>query len=176
MADMCETELRVYGKRQNLDKFIIDIDSSNEDQVIDFNKIIPMPNDLSKWDKDKDGSGLLNWRCENWGVGRDACLSKLTDNGDHLYYFFCTAWDPPFPIYEALISSYQTLDFDIIAIEKYLFQCVDISSKQGKIIKYITWSDKWVRYVNGESKFHLLKTDWVNGILHVGDPNPEFVD
>jgi len=142
MTDLVETEMRVYGKRQDLDKFISSIDGSNKDEVIDFNKIIPMPEDLSKWDKDNGHSGEYYWTREHWGAKWGAYTSGLTDEGDHLYYLFQTAWNPPLPIYEILISNYQTLDFHIIAIENYLFQCVDIRSRQGKITKYITWSDK----------------------------------
>jgi hypothetical protein len=97
----------------------------------------------------------------------------LTDKGDHLYYLFTTAWDPPFPIYETLISTYHTMDFHIIAIEGYCFQTVDILSKQGNITNYIIWWDALVRCVNNENKFYLLKEDKVNGALRVVKDQPK---
>ena len=172
MGDMYETELRVYGKRQDLDKFKSSIKSTNEDHVIDFNKIIPMPEDLSKWDEGERGSGKYHWTLKHWGAMYGSFGSMLVDEGDHLYYLITTVCDPPFPIYDTLISMYPTLDFHIIGVEGQAYKTVDILSKQGNITEYIRWTYTSVWCLNNECIDHYLKTNYVNGKLQVVNGPP----
>ena len=67
MADYVDSEMNVYGKRKDLIIFKEDV-LGEDDSALDFNKIVPMPEDVSAWDKKRKGDGWYYWQLEHWGV------------------------------------------------------------------------------------------------------------
>jgi hypothetical protein len=77
--------------------------------VFDFNKIIPMPDDIFRGnlgaeEREKYGNkNWYDWSCDNWGTKWPACDAEITEETDtEIHYRFLTAWDAPRPIVDAL--------------------------------------------------------------------------
>ena len=92
---------------------------SNEEHLpIDFNKIIPPPDNMftdNLGSKEREQCALegrpnwYDWQCDNWGTKWNAYSAHIEsewDGGDccELEIHFDTAWATPTPIFEALRS------------------------------------------------------------------------
>lgn len=73
---------------------------TDEEGKFDFNKIIPMPDDIYRGDlgeKERAKYGKKNWydwSIENWGTKWNACDSNVQGNT----VYFETAWSCPLPL------------------------------------------------------------------------------
>lgn len=82
------------------------IESICVDEQIDFEKLIPMPDniyrgDLGQEEIEKYGSlNWYNWSIKNWGTKWNAYDGYITDT----QIVFSTAWSAPIPIYEKLVE------------------------------------------------------------------------
>lgn len=84
--------------------------SNNSDQLFDFDRVIPMPEELRDTNspnkvnpnelKQKYGfADWYEWRVFNWGTKWNASDVELTLNSPtELYLSFNTAWSPPTPV------------------------------------------------------------------------------
>lgn len=113
------------------DKFMeIVKDISCEDcfGLIDFNKVIPMP--------ESEEANWYHWCIENWGTKWNARLNtSLNFNDDDTVILFVTAWSTPEPIIYALSKRYP--DIDIVcefADEDIGYNCGRYGFKNGNDI------------------------------------------
>ena len=70
------------------------IKNDEEEYTLDFQKIIPMDEELLK------GEDWHSWRVENWGTKWEGYEGRF--NEDHTAFSFYTAWSPPLPIIKKL--------------------------------------------------------------------------
>ena len=99
---------------------------------IDFNNVIPMPNELSdtvsgsenakpEWQKEQSkklkakygADNWYDWSINNWGTKWNACNTEVELNENVLNYTFETAWDAPREIVRALEHMKETILKDI---------------------------------------------------------------
>ncbi len=95
--------------------------------LIDFNKLIPYPEQFAKLDREanewekahpanpwtgrpKDGfnQGGYEWRCENWGTKWNAYDQKRLSP---ISIYFQTAWSAPEPVMDALAAKFPDVSF-----------------------------------------------------------------
>ena len=133
MPNWCSNEVEIYGKEEDIAKFVDECFTDFKDtQVLDFAKVMPEP-DYDKPKKDgthNDGvqtefkwemPDWWTWRNDNWGTkwnlvpNHDGDLTKYDvvgqDDG-YIQLVFDTAWSPPNGIYEAITEKYPDLDIN----------------------------------------------------------------
>lgn len=124
MPNWCNNVLKVTGDKKKLDEMLKLIKTG--DFEFDFNKVVPMPEDLMAYDapiknKDKRNQHLVEfgatdwytWRLANWGTKWSAGEGVQVDrvSKEECVLCFDTAWSPPGPIIEALGKKYTELTF-----------------------------------------------------------------
>ena len=114
MPNWMRTALEVSGDQKLREKFFNAIGQGLEsEQPIDFEKIIPPPdnlfrgnigNDEEKYCKDNNLPNWYDWNRENWGTKWNAsyCELRPSKQGDSTVLLFETAWSLPLPILEKL--------------------------------------------------------------------------
>jgi len=112
MPNWCENNLIVSGEKSELDKFKKEVQGTGWDSVtpslLDFNQIIPMPQEVI--DEGYDESGY-SWETANWGCKWGAHEVDFYESDKALHYYFETPWSPPEPILLAMGDKYSKLDF-----------------------------------------------------------------
>jgi hypothetical protein len=94
----------------------------NEKDNFDFRKIIPQPKDLYMGSIGKEEEKLygdktwLVFNNKNWGTKWNASETEI--NYDKMEIRFTTAWSPPDPIFEKLLSDNQSKDIHILWSEE----------------------------------------------------------
>lgn len=93
MPNWCENFVRISGEKEEIARF------RRETDDMDFNKILPMPD--NKWDYD--------WCCDNWGTkwNVDKTGMEVYPHNDFIQYEFDTAWSPPEGIFHAINKQYK---------------------------------------------------------------------
>ncbi len=127
-------ELNFIGEQKDIDKILSLIHGEKEDQYIDFNKIIPMPDYIYRGDlgrKEQELYGKNNWydwSIDHWGTKWNAYYQEKKENT----IFFNTAWSIPYPIYEKLAEiCYENTEIAIGGgnplehprLEEFLIKC-----------------------------------------------------
>jgi len=121
MSNYVGNKIVFYGEDENVKKILEEIKS--EKQPIDFNRIIPMPNNIfrgnlgieeeQKYGKDN----RYDWSIENWGTKWNAYNTCLTEDDEgNTVLFFNTAWKPPMPIIEKLCEICHKSNVDLMGI------------------------------------------------------------
>jgi hypothetical protein len=88
--------------------------TGDNDYTFDFQKIIPMDEELCK------GEGWYDWCIQNWGTKWRGYDGRFND--DQTAFSFCTAWSPPLPVIKKLAEiTGQT--FILGYIEEGMFFC-----------------------------------------------------
>jgi hypothetical protein len=132
MVDYFINKMKIYGDRKDLETF-------NDEVILDknwgliFNNLIPMPEDLSKWDERGEDSGWYFWQLENWGVVWAERLTYVTDKGKYLNFVFENLYDAPIPIFETLIERYPTLNFEIKTYDPTDALVLEMVSEKGQL-------------------------------------------
>ena len=104
MPNHITNKIQFYGEKNDISKVLELI--KGEDEYIDFNKIIPMPNNIYQGnlgieERKKYGkNNWYDWSIANWGTKWGAYYSRLDEKDNALY--FDTAWSSPIPILDAL--------------------------------------------------------------------------
>ena len=95
--------------REHVKEGLAGINEEEQEIVFDFNKLIPMPDDIFRGnlgadEREKYGNkNWYDWSCDNWGTKWPACDAEITAETDtEIHYRFLTAWDAPRPIVDAL--------------------------------------------------------------------------
>ena len=89
MPNHCGNRITVTGDYKDRDAFVQKVQSDvkgKEPILLDFNKIIPEP---------EDNKGWFMWRNANWGTKWGSYDVKLKHNQEETVYTFLTAWGPP---------------------------------------------------------------------------------
>lgn len=114
------------------------IDLVNTDDQFDFEKIIPMPDDivrgnLSSEDMQKsNGKNWYNWSIDNWGTKWNAYDSDFGGTG----VIFSTAWSCPMPVFEKLSAMFpETTIYVEYADEDLGFNVGTLTFLGGKLIE-----------------------------------------
>ncbi len=104
MPNWCTNNIKINGKKETIDK-LYELYMTNN--IIDFDKIIPYPEEYAEMDKLKDGlgynSGGYQWCNKNWGtkwkLWSDVDFAGFERNNDEeVTAYFETAWSPPIPV------------------------------------------------------------------------------
>ena len=125
MPNHVTNRLRIRGPRETVLGLV---DFVKGESPFDFNKFIPMPDEV------KVGERWYDWARHNWGtkwnaysleaaLGMESPLELLAASQDEeaeleVEYEFDTAWSPPEPIIEAIVTRFPTLTFHYDAIEE----------------------------------------------------------
>ena len=151
MPNWCENDLVIKAKsKKDLDEIISFI--SNKKGDLDFNKIIPYPDEYAEKDKMADkmrkegkknipsdgyNSGGYQWCITNWGTKWNACSDseevKPAIKGNVAMYGFSTAWSPPEPIIIALGKKFPKANFSLKFYEGAMGFSGCLSMINGKI-------------------------------------------
>lgn len=127
MPNYCRNKFAIIASsKKELDDVVDFIKGDNGD--FDFNKIVPMPEDLdievvgcnaseevqAKYQSNIEKYGYkdwYDWRCDKWGCKWNAeIISVLVSEGElGIMIDFYTPWAPPIPIYEALSKKFPNL-------------------------------------------------------------------
>lgn len=87
----------------------------DENDNVDFNKIIPMPDEVNKspllsMDDMQAGPNWYNWSVSNWGTKWNACETTLLSRNT---VRFETAWSHPFPVMDKLCQMFPDATISI---------------------------------------------------------------
>lgn len=114
MPNWCSNELVIYEKDTKIAEKIWK-EITNDDCELDFEMIIPIPDDPAYRDEPnqqeakKSPNWWYNWNVKNWGTKWNACdTDSYWDGIDTIEFSFGTAWSPPTPIVRALAEKYPT--------------------------------------------------------------------
>lgn len=103
MPNWVRNELSIVTFDDNKRKEVLEFIKGEEDTPldIDFNKIIPMPEELH------DNGGWYDWRIYNWGTKWN---SSPISCDDYLIVFE-TAWSTPEPVIKKLSELFKDIEF-----------------------------------------------------------------
>ena len=135
MPNLAINYLNITGPKAEIKKCIKQVKNRKEKNILDLNKIVPIPKQLT--DNENDTSNELDlWFVENWGTHRnilDAYGGWSTDDSYNI--FFASAYTPPAQAILQLSAQYPKLTFAIQAIEPLLEVAYDIKCLRGKFEK-----------------------------------------
>ena len=79
------------SKLQKVKEFLYsDASDDTEENVFDFNNVVPEPKEAEDW---------YMWRVNSWGTKWNSSCAEITyEDEETLEYQFDTAWSPPEPI------------------------------------------------------------------------------
>ena len=115
MPNWCNNRVEIYGYDNDEELRAFKALVTSEKSKFDFNKILPMPEELTDTVKgsnhvpskeliEKYGyDNWYDWRVENWGTKWELDEDvQVSDDGEYIKYDFETAWAPPEGIYHAI--------------------------------------------------------------------------
>ena len=128
--EKCENKLTVFGEERDLNIFKKSVAS---EQVLDFERILPMPRDLERTysqsiEEDKEflyglkkkygHDDWYSWRIEKWGTKWNVLPGTSSLKIEHkdqikLIYEFDTAWDPPVGVIKEASKIFPLLLFKL---------------------------------------------------------------
>ena len=80
---------------------------TSDDNVFDFNNIVPMPENIFKAE-----SGTRDWCCENWGTKWNSSNATVDwEEEMDVKFIFDTAWSAPTPIADKLQRMFKGVNF-----------------------------------------------------------------
>ena len=115
MPNWITNKLTINADNETLERIIAEV--RNGDKPFDFEKVIPMPDNVYKGNLGPEEEKLYgknnwyDWSIDNWGTKWNACHNNEDDiveifNGK-LVYEFDTAWAAPFPVALKLSEKYK---------------------------------------------------------------------
>ena len=161
MPNWCENQLSIYGKKEDMDKFISVI-KAGEDEYKLLETLYPTPEELSIGDVSMtpDEQQLANqqkfgykswydWRIDKWGtkwpesdlrIAQD--YTNRADDRVEIAFGFDTAWSPPIEAFDKISMDYPNLLFCLYYEEPGMGFCgknvwangESIESYQGDLI------------------------------------------
>lgn len=103
MPNHVTNKIEFIGKKYDIEKVLELIKC--EDECIDFNKIIPTPDNIYQGNLGPEERKLYgannwyDWNRENWGTKWNAYWSSLESDNVLIFH---TAWSTPIPVFEKL--------------------------------------------------------------------------
>lgn len=176
MPNWCMNTLSIEGEREDLEKLV-----ELTTKKLDFDRIVPMPEHqdgvffvnggLGQKEKEEYGkNNWYDWSVENWGTKWNTLPDevKFDDFGDTLEFSFDTAWSPPLPIIDALMSRFPNLHFTLAYFE---FGCmfggeygtdgeIRFSEEQMMVKDIQDWTDYYLERIEEELEEY-TGDDWM---------------
>lgn len=132
MPNHCGNRLTVTGDFKARDAFVQAVkgDTEREDEEpkqLDFNKILPQPEDVDRWVPPGPpspmqlfiGGGCISWRNHYWGTKWGAYDTILVHNEEKTVYTFLTAWAPPNGNFmRAMVAKFPDVKLDLRFAER----------------------------------------------------------
>lgn len=134
MPNYCNNTLYIEGNRHTINK-IIDFVKS-EENVFDFDNIVPMPKDIFRGNIGPDEmktygkSNWYDWSIENWGTKWNSIDAVEDDD----CIDFLTAWSPCDPVIAALAAMFPTMRFTYTFYETGCGFCGERVYENGNLI------------------------------------------
>lgn len=116
MPNYCQNTLKIIAK-DDVVKTIIDMmrgTGEDEGNLFDFNKVIPMPENIYRGAVGKEEEALYgknnwyDWSIENWGTKWNSVDAELREN----CFVFDTAWSPCSPVISTLAEMFPEARFE----------------------------------------------------------------
>jgi len=124
MPNWVRNEVSFWSDDDEKRKEILETLKSDE-SVVDFQKIIPMPEEYledQRW---------YDWRVKNWGTKWNAHEPYVSDG----YMDFDTAWSTPEPIIKRLSEMFKDVDFSVrFADEDFGYNVGEYTYCNGKLV------------------------------------------
>ncbi len=144
MPNWVSHRITCTGSKNVLEQLIQGITTTeNNDTVIDFNRIIPMPalvfgEALNREQQDKmPNRNWYDWSLEHWGTKWNACHSKIGRiTSETVIIYLDTAWSTPAPVFERLAWLFPELQFDIGYIDEGWGFAGKVTFKKGELQQY----------------------------------------
>lgn len=105
MPNWTSNRIHITGKESDIRAFLEAV--KGQDELVDFNRIIPMPPLLSHADRH-------SWQDQHWSTWNASNVFIKDENAikhGHVELAFETAWCEPEPIYRKLFEMFQALTF-----------------------------------------------------------------
>ena len=146
MPNWCSNDLTIITKTPKQFTKLIQGITNNNDQPFDFNRIIPVPEELSNTNspnkenaqemKDKYGyEDWYNFRCAKWGTKWNACdVEMRLESPTEVSISFNTAWSPPIPIIEAIAQKYPFADITFSYYEEGMGFAGEFVYSKGQLV------------------------------------------
>lgn len=136
------------GEKSVIKTMLNEIKGQDEDGyslLIDFNKIVPMP--------EEEEDNWYDWRCEHWGTKWNAYEQNELVDG----LMFWTAWSNPKQVIIALSKKYPSIRIDVeYADEDYGNNCGKYSVENGIVSNetiYNAWRSEDQDYIEEAQDF-----------------------
>lgn len=158
MPNWCHNYMEITGPADEITRFkqfCLGAVFKGEPEQIDFNKIVPMPEDLKNQELShpRPERNWYDWACDHWGTKWNACHYHVGRDEPGLYECgFDTAWSPPVPIWEKIGEMFSKLTFVLGGSEPLADYGYEGSIKGGKVdvVKVpLVW--EWTNSVTGET-------------------------
>lgn len=107
-SPICTNALSITGPA--LDRKAFREAAASEDEILSFNRFIPMPEDIAR---SGDNSLIYQWCNENWGDRWTANETILATDTWRLEYRFITAYCPPDKVVQEMSRRFPTLSFSL---------------------------------------------------------------
>jgi len=136
MPNWCSNKLEIQGNKKDVAKVLnfVGNKKDNNQKVLDFQKIIPMPEELAnttsptqkdekakakKLSKKYGASNWYDWHILRWGTKWNCDGARIEDGVDdkNITIGFETAWSPPLPIVLSLAKKFPKINFRLDYIE-----------------------------------------------------------
>ena len=104
MPNHVTNKIKFYGEQSNINKILEII--KGEEGCIDFNKIVPTPDNIYQGNLGVEERKLYgtnnwyDWNCTHWGTKWNAYSTSFSVNTNTIW--FDTAWSSPIPVLDAL--------------------------------------------------------------------------
>ena len=172
MPNWCYVTLEARASKEELQKFYDKViiptpDSDEGKEALDFNAIIPMPNnifrgnlgDAEREQCKRDGiPNWYDWSIGHWGTKWNAAFtSVLWESDERLFINFATAWSYPMPVMLKMFEMFPSIEFMAKAEEEsdefHFIHYSDGTIEKGEVVylaengNEITYDqkiDKWV--------------------------------
>jgi hypothetical protein len=122
LAVQCDDKRVITKIRELLIKKGEGVDEQN---IFDFNNIIPMPkyistDEISYKDDFLKKFSWFDWRVENWDTKWNSYYGMvLTDNDDEIAIAFTTAWYPPMNVINKLFSVFDMVSGSLFYVSEF---------------------------------------------------------
>jgi len=146
VPNYCYNSLTITTKTPKQFAKLIQGITNDSEQPFDFNRIIPMPQELldSPSPNNVNPNELIQkygfpswyeWRCAKWGTkwnASDVVMNLETPTEVHIS--FSTAWSPPIPVIETLAKKYPFADVTLSYEEEGMSFHGEIGFSEGKFL------------------------------------------
>lgn len=148
MPNWVTNKVVIIGKTERIKEIVELLKSEDGTRCIDFDKVIPMPEELLNTTSPSRESNpeliakygydnWYDWRCQNWGTkwnSGDSPEPMLNERGNRVTYFFQTAWSTPAPVIEKLSEKFPDVKIKVwYADEDYGYNVGKYEFKNGEV-------------------------------------------